>query len=148
MPPGTDGSRSDFRVVLSRRASSFGAVCLGRVSELGEPEVSALHSIRAFAERGSTSASPLESDHVACELAVRYRVELNTRTLVEWKFAHRGWLFVAGALCHRDDDEDKLVKLTRGIFQTWAWIDMPTANRTAHAPAPLWSPLDVTDSDR
>src|SRR5687768_18505440 len=52
MPPGPDGSRTDFRVVLSRRGSTFGAVCLGPVSEREEPEAAANHTIRAFAERG------------------------------------------------------------------------------------------------
>jgi hypothetical protein len=126
LPPGPDGSRTDFRVVLSRRASTFGAVCLGPVSDRGEPEASALHSIRAFAERGSSTASPLEPDQVAGEAAVRYQVDLKMQQLVEWKFVHDGWLFVAGALCAQRDDVDKLVARSRRILDTWTWIDVPS----------------------
>jgi hypothetical protein len=150
MPPGVDGSRWDVRVVLSRRPSALTVVCLGPLSERGDPEAAAYHTIRAFAERGHTSASAVEAEQVAGEAGVRYQIELGNKALVEWKFAHQGWLFVAGAMCHPKDKFDKLLRLTRNIFQTWEWLDAPAVAtaRAMPATAPLWSGGDLPGSPR
>jgi hypothetical protein len=121
-PVGPDGSRSDFRFMLSRRGSSFGGVCLGPVSERGEPLASARHSILNFMQRGWAAADP-ERDLVAGEPAWRNRLQFPHSVLVDWHFAHEGWLFVAGVLGRSRDRESTLVERARAVLSTWRWID-------------------------
>ena len=47
--------------------------------------------------------------------------------LIDWHFAHDGWLFVAGVLCKARDRESRLVEHARAVFSTWTWIDHDAA---------------------
>jgi hypothetical protein len=121
-PPGPDGSRADFRVKLSRRGSHFGAVCLGAVAELGDPAASAQRAIARFTDGGGT-ASPIAAEVIAGEPGCHYRLKLPRSVLLEWKLAHRGWLFAAGALCRRGDREAAIAARARAVLATWTWLD-------------------------
>ncbi len=118
---GPDGSREDFRVVVGRGASTFAAVCLGRVADVGGPRDSAWHSIRELGIKGC-SASPVVDEEVAGTEGCRYSIALNSGLLTEWKFAHAGWLFVAGVLHWRPDDGQVVLDRARSILATWRWV--------------------------
>jgi hypothetical protein len=124
-PPGPDGSRSDFRVFLGRRGTSFGAVCLGTTRERGEPEAAAHKAAAAHRQRGLT-ALDAQPDLVAGEASWRVRVEFPRGTLTDWLFAHRGWLFAAGVLHRPADDESKMLEGARAVLASWTWCHEPT----------------------
>jgi hypothetical protein len=119
----SDDCREDLRVLITPAGSTFAVVCLGRVSEKGDP----LSSARYTLTRVSPFLDPevaIESATVAGEAAVRYRVPLKvSRCLVEWKFAHAGWLFAAGARVYKNDDEAKAEDRARDVLSTWQWLD-------------------------
>jgi hypothetical protein len=137
-PLGPDGSRSDFRVLLSRRGSNFGAVCLGPVSERGEPLETAQGAIQKYVQRG-WRASGLDDVSVAGEAAWRTRLEFPRSVLMDWLFAREGWLFAAGVLCRSGDRESVMVERAEVVLATWQWID-PHAESAA--PPALWSTRD------
>jgi hypothetical protein len=118
-----DNCREDLRVLITPAGSTLGVVCFGRVSEMGDPVSSARYSL-------SRSAPFLDPDAVigpatvAGEAGVRYRRPLNVyRSLIEWKFAHAGWLYAAGALVYKNDDEAKAENRARDVLSTWQWLD-------------------------
>jgi hypothetical protein len=117
--PGPDASREDLQVLIGR-GSTFAAVCLGRVAEQGTPREAAWATIRAFGIKGFPSSSPVEEE-VGGLATWRYRAAINDKRLTEWKFAHAGWLFVAGALCSSPDDEQAMVDQARAMLATWRW---------------------------
>ncbi len=127
-PLGPDGSRSDFRFLLSRRGSSFGGVCLGPEDERGEPHASARDSVLRFLQRGWQADDPA-ADRVAGGPAWRNRLQFSDTALIDWHFAHDGWLFVAGVLCKARDREARLVEHARAVFATWTWIDHDAGGR-------------------
>jgi hypothetical protein len=43
--------------------------------------------------------------------------------LIEWKFAHAGWLYAAGALVYKNDDEAGAEERARDVLSTWQWLD-------------------------
>jgi hypothetical protein len=121
-PLGPDGSRSDFRFLISRRGSNFGGVCLGPVSERGEPLEAAHRDSEQFAQRGWEAAG-LEPEIVAGESAWRKRLTFPRSVLVDWFFAHNGWLFAAGVLCRAGDREAAMVERAQAVLATWEWIE-------------------------
>lgn len=137
-PLGPDGSRSDFRFLLSRRGSSFGAVCLGSVSERGEPFEGAQRVIRNHVQRG-WQASALDRALVAGETAWRTRLQFPRNVLTDWLFAHDGWLFAAGVLCCSRDRESVVVERAEAVLGTWQWIEPPA---DSSGPPALWSTRD------
>jgi hypothetical protein len=118
-----DNCREDLRVLITPKGSTLGVVCFGRISEKGDP----LSSARYTLTRAPPFLDPeevIEPDTVAGEAAVRYREPLNTyRCLIEWKFAHAGWLYAAGALVYKNDDEAEAEDRARDILSTWQWLD-------------------------
>jgi hypothetical protein len=137
-PLGPDGSRSDFRVLLSRRGSNFGVVCLGPVSERGEPFEAAQRGIQNYVQRG-WQASGLEAASVAGEAAWQVRLEFPRSVLNDWLFAHDSWLFAAGVLCRSGDQESVMVERAEAVLATWQWIE-PHAESAG--PPALWSTRD------
>jgi hypothetical protein len=137
-PVGPDGSRSDFRFLVSRRGSNFGGVCLGRVSERGEAYDAAHRAVRDYVQRG-WQASELEPDTVAGEAAWRVRLQFPRSVLVDWLFAHAGWLFAAGVLCRSSDRESTMIERAQAVLSTWEWIEAATESGS---PPPLWSTRD------
>jgi hypothetical protein len=101
--------------------------------------MASLRALLRARSRGAAGSIGPTKNLLLGEAGCRYQVELDTRILVEWKFAHEGWLFVAGPLCHRSDNTDRLVDRAREILATWTWIDGPTTTRTELDPSPLWS---------
>jgi len=82
--------------MISPAGSTFAVVCLGRVSEKGDPIASARYTLTRVSPQLDPEAV-IESATVAGEAAVRYRIPLKvSRCLIEWKFAHAGWLYAAG----------------------------------------------------
>jgi hypothetical protein len=118
-----DGCREDLRVLISPAGSTLSVVCLGRVSKKGDP----LSSARYTLTRVSPFLDPeavIEPATVAGEAGVRYRQPLNVyRCLIEWKFAHSGWLYGAGALVYKNDDEAKAEDRARDVLLTWQWLE-------------------------
>jgi hypothetical protein len=121
-PLGPDGSRSDFRFLIGRGGSHFGAVCFGRVMERGGPRDSAQKAIRRFIQRG-WEASDVEDEVVAGEPDCRHRLVFPRSVLVDWNFAHRGWLFGAGVLCRPSDQESVMIERALAVLATWTWLD-------------------------
>ena len=121
---GRDGSREDFRVLVGEGASTFAAVCLGPVAERGDPESSAWRTLRHLDRKGFSDSSRVLTDTVAGEEAFRYRVLLRSQLLLEWKFAHAGWLFVAGVRCGTSDNEFDVVGRARDALDTWRWAEV------------------------
>jgi hypothetical protein len=105
-PLGPDGSRSDFRFLIGRRGSHFGAVCLGPA-----------------AARPHWEAAGVEADPLGGERAWRTRLEFPRSVLIDWRFARGGWLFAAGVLCRAGDREPKMVERAEAVLATWEWID-------------------------
>jgi hypothetical protein len=118
-----------------RRGSSFGGVCLGLVSERGEPRESARQGVRSYVQRGWRAAEP-EPDRVAAQSAWRNRLQFPRSVLIDWLFAYGGWLFAAGVLCRSSDRESTMVARARAVLATWAWIDDDAG---AASLPPLWS---------
>ncbi len=118
-----DGCREDLRVLITPAGSTLGVVCFGRASEKGDPRSSARYSLT----RGAPVLDPeevIEPATVAGEAGVRYRRPLNVyRSLIEWKFAHAGWLYGVGALVYRNDDEVRAEDRARDVLSTWQWLD-------------------------
>ena len=77
--------------------------------------------------RGAPFLDPeavIEPATVAGEAGVRYRRPLNVyHCLIEWKFAHAGWLYTAGALVRKPDDEFKAESRAQDVLSTWQWLD-------------------------
>ena len=117
-----DNCREDLRILITPAGSTFGVVCLGRVSEEGDPLLNARYSLTRIAPF-LDPAAVIEPETVAGEAGFRYRIPRNTSTLIEWKFAHAGWLYVAGALVRKSDDEFKAEDRARDVLSTWQWID-------------------------
>jgi hypothetical protein len=116
-----DHCREDLRVMVTPGGSTFGVVCLGRVSEKGDPLCSAGYSLTRLAPRLDLAA--IEPETVAGESGFRYRIAFNTAALIEWKFAHAGWLYVAGALVRKSDNELQAEDRARDIISTWQWLE-------------------------
>jgi len=133
-PLGPDGSRSDFRVLFSRRQSNFGVVCFGPVSERGEPFEASQEAVQTYVQRG-WRASGLDEASVAGEAAWRVRLEFPASVLNDWFFAHDGWLFGAGVLCRSGDRESVMVERAEAVLATWQWIDPDVESEDP----PLWS---------
>lgn len=117
-----DNCREDLRVMITPVGSTFGVVCLGRVSDRGDPLSSARYSLTRIAPH-LEPAAVIEPETVAGEAGVRYRVPFNTADLIERKFAHAGWLYVAGTHVRKGDDEAKAEDRARDILSTWQWLD-------------------------
>ena len=125
-----DDSREDFRVFVGRE-STFAAVCLGRVGERGEPLESARRSIYGISAWPGTESAAIAHEEIAGEPAQRYRVILNSGALTEWKFAHDGWLFVAGVFSRSRDDEAETVRRSQAVLSTWRWLRTDEDGRPA-----------------
>ena len=115
-----DDCREDLRVLLTHSGSSLGVVCLNR-SVPGDPLLSARYSLTRVAP--SVDHRSIEPETVAGEAGVRYRAPLNTATLIEWKFVRAGWLYAAGALIRRSDDELETEDRAREVLSTWQWLE-------------------------
>jgi hypothetical protein len=116
-----DDCREDLRVMITAAGSTFGVVCFGRVSERGDPRSIARDSLSRLA--ASASSAAIEPETVAGEAGVRYRIPFNTACLIEWKFAHAGWLYGAGALVRKSDNERKAERRARDVLSTWQWLE-------------------------
>jgi hypothetical protein len=118
-----DNCREDLRVLITPGGSTLGVVCFGHVSEKGDPLSSARYSLT----RISPFLDPdtvIEPTTVAGETGVRYCHPLNvSRCLIERKFAHAGWLYAAGVLVNRSDDEADAEARAREVLSTWQWLD-------------------------
>jgi hypothetical protein len=123
-PPYIDsgGAREDFRVLLGKRGSSFAAVCLGPTAQLGGARESAYNSRDSWHGRGRKVSLQVTPETVTGEPAYRYRIELATGTLVEWKLEHAGWLYVLGVLVEQLDREQQMVDRARALMSTWQWL--------------------------
>jgi hypothetical protein len=115
------GSRNDFQVYLDRAGSHLTAICLGRVTERGEPERSARQTLELFWKKRYVSFDPIVVDRIGGEQAYRYRLALGRTDVIEWKFAHDGWLYVVGAF-NRCDDEVATFERARKVLDTWEWL--------------------------
>jgi hypothetical protein len=116
-----DNRREDLRVLITSAGSTLWVVCLGRVSEKGDPLSSARYTLTRLDPFAEPTA--IEPETVAGEAGVRYRIRLKgNRCLIEWKFAHAGWLYVAGALVYKNDDEAKAEDRARDVLSTWQWL--------------------------
>jgi hypothetical protein len=119
---GSDGSRTDFEVFVSAAGSHFSAVSLGRTSEHGDARAAAAFSVGQYRALHFAASSP-RSTAVAGAAAWHYRVELPSAVLLEWKFAHAGWLWVAGIHGVHGDDEATLRHRAHELFDSWTWIE-------------------------
>jgi hypothetical protein len=119
----SDGCREDLRVLITAAGSTLAVVCLGRVSEKGDPLASARYTLtRVFPQLDPEAV--IEPATVAGEAAVRYRIPFKvSRCLIEWKFAHAGWLYAAGARVDKNDDEARVEDRARDVLATWQWLD-------------------------
>lgn len=142
-PLGPDGSRQDFRVLVTER-TSFGAVCLGPAAGADEPLNDAYRSLAAMAGRGLLAGrSQVLEEEVAGGPGIHYAVRLRSGlTLLEWKFAHAGWLFTAGAAEPRKEDRDEVLAASRELLASWTWIEDgapatgPSPGSSAVSPVP------------
>lgn len=123
-----DRAREDFRVIVGRGGSSLAAVCLGPVNERGDPDSSVEYSLNSIAGRlGDPEVGHrLPDAKVAGIHALRYRIRLPSATLDEWKFAHDGWLYVAGVLWTRPDRENDVLATGQRVLDTWTWLPSRT----------------------
>ncbi len=121
------GARYEFLVVLDRHGSTLNALCFGRVADRGEPEQSARDTVEDFWKNGWAELTPVVAERVGGEDAFRYRAALPHGELTEWKFAHDGWLYAAGAI-NRAPDEVVTGMRARAVLDTWEWLD--DADRT------------------
>jgi hypothetical protein len=116
-----DGAREDFRVLLDRAGTTLASVCLGPVAERGDAEDSALRTLGRFNVAVASVRDRLTGDTVAGLPALRYQINFRSGVLTEWKFSHRGWLFVAGVL-ERGGDVDGGIAAAREVLSTWEWV--------------------------
>jgi hypothetical protein len=117
-----DGAREDFRVLLDQKGTTFASVCLRTVVERGGPEESARFTLGRRMPGAGSVDSRLTADTVAGEPAIRYCLEFPSALLTEWKFSHRGWLFVVGVR-DRSGDPQATIEATREVLSTWEWLD-------------------------
>jgi len=118
-----DGCRQDLRVLITSAGSTLGVVCFGRIGERGDPLLSARYTLTRVAPQLDPEAV-IEPDTVAGEAAFRYRIPLKvSHALIEWKFAHAGWLYAAGARVYKNDDEAKAEDRARDVLSSWQWLD-------------------------
>jgi hypothetical protein len=71
--------------------------------------------------RGCVSFDPVVVDRIGGEEAYRYRLALGRTDVIEWKFAHGGWLYVVGAV-NRCDDEVATLERAREVLDSWEWL--------------------------
>jgi hypothetical protein len=116
------GARHDFQLHLDESGSHLTGLCLGSVAEHGAPGSSARKTVEHFWAKGWVSLTPIVVEQVAGEEAYRYRLASGRAQLTEWKFSHRGWLYVVGAF-NRAQDEDATVARAREVLDTWEWLD-------------------------
>jgi hypothetical protein len=116
------GARNDFCVFLDRQGSSLQGVCLGRVTERGDPEVSARDTVEHFWGKGRVALRPITVERIGGAEAFSYWVALPTGSFKEWKFAYDGWLFAVAAH-HRAPDEDATIARARRVLDSWEWLD-------------------------
>ena len=76
-----------------------------------------------YARKGYASYSPLIVEEIGGERALRQRWVLGHFELTEWRFAHRGWLFLVGVF-NRAPNEDDTLATARGVLDTWQWNDL------------------------
>jgi hypothetical protein len=105
------GARNDFLVHLDRVGSSLTAKCVGLASERGEPGRPARETL-----------TPMVVEQIGGEEAFRYHLAAGRTQLTEWKFSHRGWLYVVGAFNHAEE-EAATVARAREVLDTWVWLD-------------------------
>jgi hypothetical protein len=117
------GSREDFRLLLDLQGTTLASVCLGTVAERGDPEESVHRTLERRAFHGYGRDSPIVAERIVGEEALRYRLVFGTGVLTEWKFSHRGWLFVVGVL-DRGPDPAATVARAREVLSTWHWLDV------------------------
>ena len=115
------GARNDFCAFLDREGSSLQGVCLGRVSERGDPESSARDTVKHFAAKSWVALGPTTGEQVGGAAAFRYWVAFPGGSFTEWKFAHDGWLFAVGAW-NRAADEDVTIMRARQVLDSWQWL--------------------------
>jgi hypothetical protein len=121
-PKVVPGGRNDFCVFLDRHGSSLQGVCLGRVTERGDPAVSARDTVDHFSAKGWPALAPMAAERIGGAEAFRYWVALPSGSLTEWKFAYDGWLFAVGAL-NRAPEEDATIMRARQALDSWEWLD-------------------------
>jgi len=122
-----DLARTDCTLRLLRR-SSFSVVCLGSVNVRGTPTESAARHRAHLAGWKIDFVNEPEPCVAAGEEAVTYSFAFASGvSLTEWKFAHRGWLFVAGVL---SDPWERLevVPLGARVLQSWQWLEPSVAH--------------------
>jgi hypothetical protein len=115
---------------LDREYSLLTILCLGRVSDRGDPAAATQKIIDDFSRRGYWSYSPVETESVAGERAYRARFVVARRPLTEWRFAHAGWLFVVGARTTKPGDEAHVLDRARRVLRTWQWLESAPASLT------------------
>jgi hypothetical protein len=116
------GARNDFYAVLDRQGSSLQGVCLGLVTERGDPESSARETVKHFAAKRWTALGPMTGEQIGGAEAFRYWVAFPGGSFTEWKFAHAGWLFAVGAW-NGAPDEDLTIMRARQALDSWEWLD-------------------------
>ena len=116
-----DGARHDCQAFLTRHGSLLLVVCLGRVTERGDPWSSAYRTIDEMSRmRTRRGVLPPQDANVAGMPAVKYAFgQGNGQTQYEWKFDHDGWLFVAGIIVRPNDDE--ALAVGERALSTWQW---------------------------
>jgi uncharacterized protein YndB with AHSA1/START domain len=116
-----DGARHDCQALLTRRGSLLLVVCLGRVSDRGDPWVSAYHAIDSSSRmRTRSGVLAPEADAVAGLPAVKYALgQRNGETLYEWKFDQEGWLYAVGILMRPGDAA--ALEIGRRALSMWRW---------------------------
>jgi hypothetical protein len=116
------GSRNDFGVMIDRHGSRLNGVCLGRVTERGEPGPAARKTLAHFWEKGWVDLTPMSLEEIGGEEAFRYHAVLPGGTgFVEWKFAHAGWLYAVGGFTRGPDRAATLSRLRR-VLDSWEWL--------------------------
>ena len=126
-----DGIRGDFRVFVGRGGSAVSAVCLGRVEDEGTPRESAMKALEKARKRNPGFTPELVADVVAGEPAVRFHLPGKACTATDWRFARSGWIYSAGVLCFREDDEAEMHRRAHAILASWRWVEP-----AEHTPAP------------
>lgn len=130
-----DDSREDFRILVGRR-STLAVVCFSPDSARAGPDQHARQAVRNLTLPGDAQ-SAIVAEHVAGEAAASYRIVRNLAVLTEWVFAHDGWLFAAGVLCHPDDDEHETVDRARAVLASWRWIEAPPQDSLSTTTPPV-----------
>jgi hypothetical protein len=118
------GSYGDFQIRLGRRGSFLTGVCFGTVADRGDPERHAVRAMSIAADAGSR-ITHFGLSEVAGEDACVYRRHFPRSVLVEWTFAHDGWLFGTGAVIRKREDVRLWIRRVSEIHASWTWIDAP-----------------------